>query len=247
MRSPISGRPLGLCVRRPPPLAKRVHPPVDAPLLQSSPVIPAHGLSAASTFLGVRVPIATSASGVHEREHPKPASFRPRGFSPPRRLAPPLASRVCFTPQPRPGFCSPGCFPPPQGGHLVDGRCPLDVSPRPLPPTRADDATNVAPPSGPRSAPESVAPRKGLACAAPDPLLSFPSPGYSVHSPCHRFRDGSVLGLARGPVRARPRPRPSTSPWRTARPASLEARRPARGFRPVSRSPKRPIDEASSP
>jgi hypothetical protein len=38
------------------------------------------------------------------RELPKPASFRPRGFSPPRRLTPALALRVYFTPQPRPGF-----------------------------------------------------------------------------------------------------------------------------------------------
>jgi hypothetical protein len=39
---------------------------------------------------------------------PKPASFRPRRFSRPRRLPPPLTSRVCFTPQPRPGFALQG-------------------------------------------------------------------------------------------------------------------------------------------
>jgi hypothetical protein len=35
---------------------------------------------------------------------PRLARFRPRRFSRPRRLAPLPALRVCFTPQPRPGF-----------------------------------------------------------------------------------------------------------------------------------------------
>jgi hypothetical protein len=35
---------------------------------------------------------------------PKPAKFRPRSFSLPRRLSPPPALQVYFTPQPRPGF-----------------------------------------------------------------------------------------------------------------------------------------------
>ena len=47
---------------------------------------------------------ATPTCGVHARGHPKPASFRPRRFSRPRRLPPPPALRVCFTPLPRPGF-----------------------------------------------------------------------------------------------------------------------------------------------
>lgn len=65
---------------------------------------PARSLSAPSTFHGVPLPFATSASGVHVREHPKLAAFRPRSFSLPRRLAPPPALQVYFTPQPRPGF-----------------------------------------------------------------------------------------------------------------------------------------------
>jgi hypothetical protein len=52
--------------------------------------------------------IATSACGVHTRGRPKPASFRPRRFARPRRLSPPPASRVCFTPLPRPGFALQG-------------------------------------------------------------------------------------------------------------------------------------------
>ena len=42
------------------------------------------------------------------RERPKLASFRPRRFARPRRLPPPPALRVCFTPQPRPGFALQG-------------------------------------------------------------------------------------------------------------------------------------------
>jgi len=65
---------------------------------------PARSLSTPSTFLGVPFPFATSTDGVHVREHPKLASFRPRSFSLPRRFAPPPALWVYFTPQPRPGF-----------------------------------------------------------------------------------------------------------------------------------------------
>jgi hypothetical protein len=42
--------------------------------------------------------------------HPR-ASVRPRRFSRPRRFTPPLALRVCFTPQPRPGFALQGFVP----------------------------------------------------------------------------------------------------------------------------------------
>jgi hypothetical protein len=76
-------------------------------LLQSSTESrPAHrpGLTQASgTSLGVPPLIATSAGGVHIRGRPKPASFRPRRFARPRRLPPPPALRVYFTPLPRPG------------------------------------------------------------------------------------------------------------------------------------------------
>ena len=42
------------------------------------------------------------------RAHP---TVRPRRFSRPRRFAPPRALRVCFAPQPRPGFTFQGLFP----------------------------------------------------------------------------------------------------------------------------------------
>jgi hypothetical protein len=95
--------------RRPPPLTQWVHPLVSyvSPTEFSGPHLPAN-LSAASTFRGVPFPFATSTCGVHVREHPKLTSFRPRRFSRPRRFAPPPALRVCFTPQPRPGFALQG-------------------------------------------------------------------------------------------------------------------------------------------
>lgn len=57
-------------------------------------------------------PRATSASGVHARRDNQPGAFRPRGFTPPRRLTPPETLRVCFTPQPPMGFCPSGVSPP---------------------------------------------------------------------------------------------------------------------------------------
>ena len=58
----------------------------------------------AGAFLGVPSLIATSAGASTCREHPNLTAFRPRRFSRPRRLSPIPASRVCFTPLPRPGF-----------------------------------------------------------------------------------------------------------------------------------------------
>ena len=60
------------------------------------------------TFPGLSSLFATQTGGVHTRGHPKPASFRPRRFSRPRRLPPPPIARVYFTPLPRPGFARQG-------------------------------------------------------------------------------------------------------------------------------------------
>jgi hypothetical protein len=58
--------------------------------------------------LGFSAPFATSTRGVHWPRHPNPEPFRPRRFSRPRRISPPLALWVCFTPLPRPGFALQG-------------------------------------------------------------------------------------------------------------------------------------------
>jgi len=166
--------------------------------------VPAHNLAIVSTSLGVSFPIATSTGGVHVRGHPRPASFRPRRFSRPRRLAPPPALRVYFTPQPRPGFTL-------QGFSLRRSRTTSSVAVALVTFHRfrchrlPDGATVTAPSSGPCSAPESVAPRGGLDLASPDPLLGLPSPGCSVHPPWCRFHGPSAPGLPRASVQARTR------------------------------------------
>jgi len=66
--------------------------------------IPAHGLSATSTFLGVCSPSRHQPEESTFAGVPPPTPFRPRSFSLPRRFTPPPALRVYFTPQPRPGF-----------------------------------------------------------------------------------------------------------------------------------------------
>jgi hypothetical protein len=96
--------------RRPPSLARRVHPLIrfaSPPESLESP--PARRLPTPSTFLGVPFPFATSTGGVHY----------PRGFPSPLRSALDVSHvldglllhrplRVCFTPQPRPGFALQG-------------------------------------------------------------------------------------------------------------------------------------------
>jgi len=62
---------------------------------------------------------ATSTGGIHTRPgFPPRTSVRPRRFARPRRFSPPPALRVCFTPQPRPGFTLQGFLPHPEHGPL---------------------------------------------------------------------------------------------------------------------------------
>jgi len=56
------------------------------------------------------------------------ATFRPRRFPRPRRFTPPPASRVCFTPQPRPGFALQGIVPRAEPYRVSPARsCPPGV------------------------------------------------------------------------------------------------------------------------
>jgi len=54
---------------------------------------------------------------------------RPQRFSRSRRLAPLRTLRVCFTPQPRPGFTFQGFSPAAKPNRLVGDPCPLAVRP----------------------------------------------------------------------------------------------------------------------
>ena len=121
---------------------------------------------------GVHLPAPCFRSAPH-RGHPKPASFRPRRFSRPRRIAPPPTSRAYFIPQPRPGFALQGL---PLAGSRTGSspaRCPHVVLAVSLPPVLSMGSTNQHPPSGPCSSAESVAHRGGLDRDPPAPLLSF--------------------------------------------------------------------------
>lgn len=104
----------------------RLHPLVSfAPLQSSFRLVPAAGIATNSAFHGVRGP-----SSRRHREASVPRGsqaslpFRPRRFSRPRRLSPPLGSWVYFTPLPRPGFALQGLLPRSQPHHLVDDALP---------------------------------------------------------------------------------------------------------------------------
>jgi len=118
-----------------PRLCRRVHSPSSlavlfgAPCARCLPSLPTCGLSTTSRErappMGFRVPLRGVTSGVHQHaEIPLRAVFRPRRSSRPRRFAPPLDSRVCCTPQPRPGFSLQGFVPLVEPCRLSPASCP---------------------------------------------------------------------------------------------------------------------------
>jgi hypothetical protein len=131
---PVSLRFFSDC--RPPLLSKRVHPLVSfhspAECCRS---VPAPSLQYdEDAFPGVSSLFATSTSSVTSGPGvPPPVPCRPRRFTRPRRFPPLLALRVCFTPQPRPGFALQGLVPPVKPYRLVDGPYPHVVDTCPLP------------------------------------------------------------------------------------------------------------------
>jgi len=176
-----------------------------SPSLQSTSSLHRPGSSCPGAFPGLPSLIATSTGGVHVREHPKLASFRPRRFARPRRLAPLPALRVCFTPQPRPGFALQGVSlarsrtsSSPAVALMSLARNPCRVAPAPEP---------RAPPSGPCSSRESVAATRWLRPCAPATLLSFVLPRVLLRAPCRRSSPPAPTTAFHGPrrlVRARP-------------------------------------------
>jgi hypothetical protein len=68
------------------------------------------------------------AASTHARDTRSRATFRPRRFTRPRRFAPPPALRVCFAPQPRPGFALQGIVPRAEPYRVSPARsCPPGV------------------------------------------------------------------------------------------------------------------------
>jgi hypothetical protein len=118
-------------LRLPPPCGLRPH---DYPLMGFcsppgyTPRGPPDGLSAPAPSLGF-LPLRR-----HRRKEStspglaSPGTFRPRGFTPPRRFTPPSVLRVYFTPLAPLGFCPPGGFPPKKPPPpRRRGSCPPDV------------------------------------------------------------------------------------------------------------------------
>ncbi len=133
-------------------------------------------------------------------------------------------SRVCFTPQPRPGFHSSGVSPGEKPYGLVARRCPPVVVACPLLFSFPMSSRFTRPPSGPCSARQSVAARSGLGRALLAPLLSFPSLGFFF---AHRRSD-----LHRS-FRPRPSTAPVVLPMRDLT-CSCEPVSPVRGSRPAT-------------
>jgi len=79
-----------------------------APLQSPFVFVPAEAFRASAPSMGFSSLFATSTDGVLATSFPSSPPFRPRRFSRPRRVAPPSALWVYFTPQPRPGFALQG-------------------------------------------------------------------------------------------------------------------------------------------
>ena len=104
---------------------------------------PAGGKSA---FLGVSLPLGDTSHRQLARGS-QPPRFRPRRFSRPRRLLPPTALRVYFTPLPPLGYRSPGNSPPDKSGSprrraQPSCRCRRGTTPR-LPARRHSSSTRL--------------------------------------------------------------------------------------------------------
>jgi len=165
-------------------------------------------------------------------ERPRLAMFRPRRFARPRRLTPPPALWVYFTPLPRPGFALQGFSRPHSrtSSSLADPLVTLAPSPcNRLP----DHARGVRSPSGCSLRGSPTAPRRRLAYDSPAPLLSFAFLGF-----CFAHQEDS--GLSASVPR---RPRPWLSLALDVLPVfdltySCESASPVQGFVPSPPSPK---------
>jgi hypothetical protein len=129
-----------------------------------------------STSLGVPLPHrGIRRSDPLTREAPTPpATFRPQGFSPSRRLTPRSPLRPCFMPQPRPGFTLQGFSLPSSRTHLSTGRSLLP-SGSPRLPIRRPAPAQRAPTSGLVATRESVASSTGVT-PYQRPIPSWASP-----------------------------------------------------------------------
>jgi len=139
--------------------------------------------------------ITTSTDRVHTRtEFPLRASVRPRRFSRPRRFTPRSAWRVCFAPQPCPGFSLQGFLPPPEPHAVFPRRCPRVVASRclrlPAPASRSSTPGPCSPVGVRWSS------RRRETPGAPRPSWDFPPPGLSPRTVGGRFRALSAFDVS---------------------------------------------------
>jgi hypothetical protein len=226
-------------------LRSRVHPLVSFTPLQSPP-LPTRPRPPGQEHLpwGSRLPLRGTSCRRRCDGVPSPPPIRPRRFSRPRRFDPPTASRVYFTPQPRPGFSLQGFVPPAQPYRLVTGPvCPLVVGAARLPAVahrlhlKTPRPQGFAPCWNPRPMPQFYPWHQ------PVPFVGFPPPGSP--SPCRRetsnrpasaHRLGSHLAFGVLPTRSptellrapptcsRFLPAVSELPLRSTRPAQFSLR-----------------------
>lgn len=167
--------------------------------------------------------------------------FRPRGFPPPRRLAPPTTSKriaAWCRPWGSPGFRAPPPTGQPTAPRVLSGAhtlqsvsLPRQPCPRhrePLPPRRSPRTRAAT--SGPCSAGESVAPHRPLPTCRARCSPGLPSPG-ACRRPTPRHRGDAAPAGPKLPLR-RLRCRPTR-----ARPARRPRRHPPRSWLAPSRSP----------
>jgi hypothetical protein len=107
-------------------LRVRVHPPMSfTPPTEFQPPRTCLALACETPLLGFHSPSRhQQKESTCERASQAHPTVRPRRFSRPRRFAPLPALRVCFTPQPRPGFTFQGFSPATQPERLVGTPCP---------------------------------------------------------------------------------------------------------------------------
>jgi hypothetical protein len=110
----------------PGPLRVRVHPPMSfTSPTEVQPLRTCPALACEAPPLGFRSPSRhQQRESTCERASQARPTVRPRRFSRPRRLPPLPALRVCFTPQPRPGFTFQGFSPAARPERLVGAPCP---------------------------------------------------------------------------------------------------------------------------